>query len=271
MTSKTSHSKTKSKTESAPVDKKFEVLADLYDFDYPITADIGFWVDLAKRANFPLLELGCGTARVLVPIAKAGVLATGVDSSARMLDLAAKKARAEGVEGRLNFAQADMSEFHLDIRGYTMCFAARNSFMHLLTKQEQESCLACVREHLMDHGFFVADVFNPKLEQVIGVRGVVAHDYTKYHPALKRIITKRTRRTVDPFEQRQHLTFEYDLVGDEKTDRFSADVDLRYVYRSEMVLLLEKNGFQIEEVYGDYDFSPLRASSPAMIFVARKI
>lgn len=271
MTSKSGQSKAKSKTQDPASDKKFEVLADLYDFDYPITADVSFWVELAKRANFPVLELGCGTGRLLVPIAKAGVLATGVDASGRMLDLASKKARAEGVEGRLNFAMADMANFHLDIRGYTLCFAARNSFMHLLTKEEQESCLASVREHLIENGLLAIDVFNPKLEQVIGVRGVVAHDYTKYHPGLKRIVTKRTRRTVDPFEQRQHLTYEYDLVGDDKTDRFSADVELRYVFRPEMILLLEKNGFAIEDIYGDYDFSPLRSSSPTMIFVARKV
>lgn len=275
MTPKTGQTKTKSKTKtktkSLPVDKKFEVLADLYDFDYPITADIPFWVELAKRANFPVLELGCGTGRLLVPIAKAGVLATGVDASARMLDLAAKKARAEGVEGRLNFAESDMADFQLDIRGYTMCFIARNGFMHLLTKEDQESCLGHVRDRLIDNGLLAIDVFNPKLEQVIGVRGVVAHDYTKYHPGLKRIVTKRTRRTVDPFEQQQHLTYEYDLVGDDNTDQFSADVELRYFFRSEMILLLEKNGFSIEEIYGDYDFSPLRSSSPAMIFMARKI
>lgn len=271
MTPKTGQSKTKSKPKTTIGDKKFEILADLYDFDYPITADVAFWVELAKRANFPVLELGCGTGRLLTPIAKAGVLATGVDASARMIELATKKARAEGVEGRLNFAVASMANFALDIRGYTMCFAARNSFMHLLTKEEQESCLASVREHLIDNGLFAVDVFNPKLEQVIGVRGVVAHDYTKYHPGLKRIVTKRTRRTVDPFEQHQHLTYEYDLVGDDQTDQFSADVDLRYFFRSEMVLLLEKNGFLIEEVYGDYDFSPLRSPSPAMIFIARKV
>ena len=272
MTPKTGQG-TKGKTKSKDIahDKQFEVLADLYDFDYPITADIPFWVELAKRANFPVLELGCGTGRLLVPVAKAGVLATGVDSSSRMLDLAAKKARTQGVEGRLNFAMADMADFSLDIRGYTMCFAARNSFMHLLTKETQESCLHGVREHLIDSGLLVIDVFNPKLEQVIGVRGVVAHDYTKYHPGLKRIVTKRTRRTVDPFEQRQHLTYEYDLVGDDSTDRFSADIELRYFFRPEMVLLLEKNGFVIEEIYGDYDVSPLRSSSPAMIFVARKV
>ncbi|RJQ53689.1 MAG: methyltransferase domain-containing protein [Actinobacteria bacterium] len=258
--------------ESKPLarERRFDVLADLFDFDYPITTDVPFWVEMAKRANFPVLELGCGTGRILVPIAKTGVLATGVDSSARMLELAAKKARAAGVEGRLSFARADMASFSLDIKGYTMCFAARNSFMHLLVKEEQESSLASIRDHLVDGGILGIDVFNPKLEQVIGVRGVVAHDYTKYHPGLKRIITKRTRRTVDPFEQRQHLTYEYDLVSDDKTDRFSADVELRYYFRSELTLLLEKNGFAIEEIFGDYDFSPLRSSSPAMIFIARK-
>lgn len=252
-------------------EKKFEILADLYDFDFPITGDVSFWVEMARRANFPVLELGCGTGRLLVPIAKAGILATGIDTSERMLELAAKKARDAGIEGRLNFAVAEMADFSLDITGYTLCFAARNTFMHLLTKEDQESCLSCVREHLIDGGKLAIDVFNPKLEQVIGVRGVVAHDYTKYHPGLKRIVTKRTRRTVDPFEQRQHLTFEYDIVSDDKTDKFSADSELRYFFRSEMTLLLEKNGFVIDEVYGDYDFTPLKSTSSAMIFVATRV
>ncbi len=271
MTSRTEHGEQEAAPDELERDAKFDVLADLYDFDYPITTDVPFWVEMAKRANFPVLELGCGTGRLLIPIAKAGVLATGVDSSTRMLELAAKKARAAGVEGRVSFAQADMASFSLDIKGYTMCFAARNGFMHLLSQEEQESALASIREHLVDGGKLGIDVFNPKLEQVIGVRGVVAHDYTKYHPTLKRIITKRTRRTVDPFEQRQHLTYEYDLVSDDKTDRFSADVELRYFFRSEMSLLLEKNGFAIDDIFGDYDFSPLRSSSPAMIFVARRV
>ncbi len=261
------------KRETTELDEgaKFDVLADLYDFDYPITTDIPFWTEMARRANFPVLELGCGTGRLLIPIAKAGILCTGVDSSTRMLELAEKKAHSAGVEGRVSFAQADMMSFSLDIKGYTLCFAARNSFMHLLDKEEQESCLRAIREHLIDGGMVGIDVFNPKLEQVIGVRGVVAHDYTKYHPTLKRIVTKRTRRTVDPFEQRQHLTYEYDLVSDDETNRFSADVELRYYFRSEMLLLLEKNGFEVEDVYGDYDLTPLRSSSPAMIFMARKV
>ena len=137
--------------------------AEAYDFDMGRSADamrdVAFYVALARQAaeqGHAVLELGCGTGRVTIPIAQAGVEAVGIDNARAMLDVARRKAAAAGVAVR--WVTADMAAFQLDQR-FGLVIIPFRSFLHLLTEADQLACLRRVYEHLLPGGRFALNFF----------------------------------------------------------------------------------------------------------------
>jgi SAM-dependent methyltransferase len=123
------------------------------------TDDVPFYVDLARAAaarGERVLELGCGTGRVTLPIADAGAEVVGLDSSAAMLAIARRKRD----DGNPRWVEADMRDFDLAER-FGLVMIPFRSFLHLLTPADQRACLARVREHLLPGGRFALNFFNP--------------------------------------------------------------------------------------------------------------
>jgi len=141
--------------------------AAAYDADMGRAADamddIPFYVELAKQAaanGEAVLELGCGTGRVTIPIAQAGVEIVGLDNAPAMLDVARRKAAAAGVDVR--WVTADMRSFRLEQR-FGLVIIPFRSFLHLLTDADQLACLARVHEHLLPGGRLALNFFVQKL------------------------------------------------------------------------------------------------------------
>jgi ubiquinone/menaquinone biosynthesis C-methylase UbiE len=123
--------------------------------------DIPFYVRLAKEAaarGEAVLELGCGTGRVTIPMARAGARATGLDSSAAMLEIARAKAAEAGVEVR--WVEGDMAGFELEHQ-YGLVAIPFRSFLHLITDEEQRGCLASVHRHLVVGGRLALNFYVP--------------------------------------------------------------------------------------------------------------
>ena len=123
--------------------------------------DIEFYLDLARRAGGPVLELGCGTGRVLLPIASEGIPCTGLDVSPRMLEALRRK----DAPPTLRLACAPMQDFDLGEVRFMLIYAAFRVFQHLYTEEDQLACLSCVRRHLAPGGSFAFDVFSPLAER----------------------------------------------------------------------------------------------------------
>ncbi len=152
-----------------------------------------------------------------------------------------------------------------------MIYIAFRSFQCLLTKQDQSACFECVNRHLEDNGIFVLDLFAPRHDLLAQVKRSLYLD--KFYDKENGIYI--TRRAED----------EYNLVNQTlKEDRFYEWTDkqgdfhrqiwsfeLAYLFRYEAELLLEKHGFKIENVFGNFDKSPYNYYSGEQIFVARKI
>jgi SAM-dependent methyltransferase len=135
----------------------YDANAGRYDaLEAGLTGDAAFYTALA-RAHPPVLELGCGTGRVTLAIARAGVAVTGLDLSAGMLAVARRKgADAPAVR----WLRGDMRAFDLGERFGLICIPHR-TFQHLLTEAEQRATLACCRAHLRAGGRLALNVFNP--------------------------------------------------------------------------------------------------------------
>ena len=129
--------------------------AEFYDYvvPYATRGDVEFYVDEALAANGPVLELGCGTGRVLIPIARAGVTIEGLDGSPNMLARCREKLAVEPptVQARVTLHEGDMRAFDLR-KQFALITIPFRPFQHLITVEEQLDCLRCIHEHLTADG-----------------------------------------------------------------------------------------------------------------------
>jgi SAM-dependent methyltransferase len=249
---------------------EFDVYARFYDLDYQDLEDDLFLVEqFAARCGSPILELGCGTGRVLLPLARAGYQVTGVDLSAGMLAEARRKAAAEGLEGRVDLVQQDVRKLELDGR-FTMAFSVLNSFMHLADLDEQLAALARIRHHLKPDGLFLLSLFNPDLGRLLDFRGQVTLDKVMEDPDTGHKLMRSRSEKVDLGQQTLYVTYIMDEIGEDGlVQRTLFPFSLRYLFRYELELLLRHAGFELENLYGSYDLDPFAANSDHLIAVAR--
>jgi len=224
----------------------------------------------ARSTRGPLLELGCGTGRLLVPLARAGYALTGVDLSPDMLGLAQAKATAAGVSERVTLLQGDFGRIALP-ETYRFAFIVMNTFLHLLSRAEQLQALRHWHAHLAPGGLLLIDVFAPDVSELAGLQGQVEFDKSWVDPASGATVMKQFIRTVDQAEQIVHAVMIYDEIArDGQLRRTAIPFDLRYVWRFEAELLLEQAGFIVEDVFGDWELAPFNSASERLILVARK-
>ncbi len=249
----------------------FNVFARFYDFEYgDYREDIDFYLNFAKLTGSPILDAACGTGRVLIPLAKAGFMVTGLDIAPAMIAAAWEKVEKAGIKDRVKLVNADVRDFQLDEQ-FELAFIALNSFGHLVSTNDQIAALSHLHKHLRKGALLILDLFNPDVSAFADVSGQVLHDYTKVDPVTENTIVKFHTTKLDQARQLLNVTFFYDEVnprGDVK--RVIAPFPMRYVFQSEMELLLEKTHYKVENIYGSYDLEEYSAHSPKMIFIARK-
>jgi len=258
-------------------DEEYGSTADLYDHvgPYRNRPDVRFFVKAAEAAGSPVLEVGCGTGRVLIPTARAGLDIVGLDLSRRMLTVCRQRLRdeSEAVQHRVRLVQADMRRFELRCR-FTLATIPFRPFQHLLTVADQLSCLAAIRRHLVDGGAMVLDLFNPSLDSL--VCGPVGEEFGEEPEVVTpdgRRITRRHKTVArDRFSQVNHFELVYYVTHpDGRQERLVHAFPLRHLFRFEAEHLLARAGFEVEQLYAGYDKSAYGSKYPGeLVFVARK-
>ena len=234
-----------------------------------VVDDIPFYVELARQASgagHAVLELGCGTGRVTLPVARAGVKVVGLDNAAPMLEVARRK--ADGADNPL-WVQAGMADFELGQR-FGLAIIPFRSFLLLLTVEEQKACLARVREHLVEGGRLALNVFNPSILAIADWLGENRDRWqrTQPEPLRERWVSRR----YDAASQELNETRADVLLSDEGAviQRVERNLRLRWVYRYEMEHLLALSGFEVESLYGWFDGRPFTDESSEMVWIARR-
>ncbi len=252
------------------------LIAELYDHTpiYAARADIPFYVDCARQAGGKVLELGCGTGRIVIPTATAGCEVVGVDASVNMLARCREKLarRPAAVQKRARLVQGSMTDFNLDER-FALITAPFRSFHHLLHAEEQLDCLRAVHRHLAPGGRFVLDFFHtnpiylhdPSFREEREEFGEVQLPDGRSFRRAWRIAAYRRAEQINEIEFIYYVTH-----ADGTKERIVEPFPLRYFFRFEVEHLLARAGFRLAALYGDFDRSPLRDDSPEMIFVAEK-
>jgi SAM-dependent methyltransferase len=243
--------------------------AELYD-SYVGLDDVSFWESAAQEAGTTALELGCGTGRLLIPLARAGLHVTGLDITPAMLAVARRKATCETSEVRecVRLAEGDMTDFSLG-RRFDFIYLPSRNLQALLTRDQQRSCLKCCAAHLAPNGRLAIDVFNPALWRLV-TDGPIEERVTEFTGPGGVAVRQGGYTTYDLADQSLLSIFRFEWPqADGTTTVRERPVPLHYFFRFEMEWMLEACGFEIEALYGGFDRSQFTAESAEMIFVAR--
>jgi SAM-dependent methyltransferase len=241
---------------------------DAYDLilkDIPYGLD--FYTFLAREANGPVLDIACGTGRILLPCLQAGVDIEGLDLYEPMLNTLRAKAAALGLSPTLH--QANMCRFSLP-RRFALAMIPFNAFIHNMTQADQIACLECCRNHLLPSGSLVFDTFFPSLDIVGAPQNTRVLEGEVPHPDTGLPLRLYDTRTFDRVAQEQHSINEIELLdaAGKVTKIIRSEILSRYIYKNEMHLLLRAAGFTRYEIYGDFDRRPLTQETDAMIVEA---
>ena len=260
-----------------PTDDEYAPTAEFYDHVVPYKEreDVAFFVHAAQDAGGPVLEIGCGTGRVLIPTARAGVEIAGLDLSTHMLSMCRQRLEQEPpeVQSRVTLVQGDMRAFNLPGRFQLVTLPFR-PFQHLQSVEDQLACLACIRHHLVGGGRLILDLFNPSL--IFLTSDTVGQEYGEEPefsmPDGRRVVRRAKTVSRDYFNQVNHAELIYYVTHpDGRTERLVHTLSMRYLFRFEAEHLLARSGFTVEALYANYDKSPYGSTYPGdLIFVARK-
>lgn len=250
----------------------FDVFARYYDADYrDYVDDFDLILTLAQEIGDPVLELGCGTGRVLAPLAAQGHDVTGIDVSGPLLEIA--RAKLTAVEGGRNIqlVQADMRTYDLLRKDYAFAFCTSNTFMHLMTPQDQLQALRNTHRHLRKGGALLIDLFNPDVVRVVQIDGVQEYADRWTDTDTGRQVVKWMVRAVDWAQQIQETIITYEeTLPEGGSHRVICPFTLRFLWRNEAELMLQTAGFVVEQVWGDFEGSDYDAASDHLILLARK-
>lgn len=249
-------------------------LARYYDLENAdFTEDLDFWLGLAEEYGDPILELGCGTGRVLLNLARRGHAVTGVDNSPEMLARLEAKLKAAAAHPR--FAAplllcADMRSFVVE-RTHRLALMPFNTFMHLLTPEDQTAALTNIRRHLQPGGALALDMPNPG-EAYAAPAGEQGLTLERTFMDGENTVQQFSSVVVERSAQLARINWLYDSIAPDGTvKRTAVPLTLRYTFPGEMRLLLEKCGFTLGHLYGDYERSPLADGSLRMIVLAEAV
>jgi len=264
---------------------EFDVWAEYYDLIHDgLSGDVAFYVEQARSAGGPTLELGVGTGRIAIPMAKAGVHVTGIDNSAAMLEVCRKKVKAAGrLPGRLELIHADMADFDRQGRGTSGAGLGRRfaciampyrTFMHLLTPEDQRRCLRAVHRRLTRQGRFVLNTWAPRAEVIASVLGGPAAEKLRLagrYPVPDRgvVVEHCCASCCDDFRQiitELHVLREIDDDGTTLRER-RVPLVRAWTTPREMENLLLLCGFEVRGLYGDFEGGTFTEASTEAVWV----
>ena len=245
--------------------------ADLYDATTgPVSArDVPFYTALAADAGGPVLELGCGTGRVLLPCVEVAGRGVGVDTSPAMLARARQRAASAGLTDQVELYQADMRTIRLG-RTFPLVTVPFRSLFLLRGDDEWLAALATVRAHLAPGGRFAADVFVPDPETIAARQDHHGFAGELVHPETGQRVALWEHLTYDPVEQlvtRRRVSEVLDADG-LVLERRHRVLEVRYRHPGEVLRLLKTAGFEVDECFGGFDGRPFGADAEDLVWVA---
>ncbi len=234
------------------------------------TEDLPLYEALAEDYGMPILDVGCGTGRVNLHLAGLGYATVGVDISAPMLAIARRKVQQlPHLAAHATLIQEDILAFRQGT--YPLILLPYNALMHFLTANEQIAVLTHLAGLLTDGGALVLDLPNAgeayAAEDIEGI--VLERIFTESLSGNQ--VMQQSVSHLNRAEQGLSVTWIYDeILPDHTLKRTLEPLQLRYVFPSELALMLQLAGLRVVKQYGDYDESPFMDGSPRLIIIAQR-
>jgi SAM-dependent methyltransferase len=245
-------------------------IADLYDLEHESYADdVDFYLNFVEAVGDPVLELGCGTGRLLIGVAEAGFRVTGTDRSEAMLERARKQIEQAGFRDLVDLHQGEMTAAEQAPGGpFGIVIIALNGLLHLPDTRSQRAVLEAARRALDPRGMLLIDMLNPTPETLRGLDHSLVHEGV-WHLENGTRVDKFAARRLAAATQTIATELWYDLTGEDgSVRRVATSMPMRYVHRAELELMLELAGFAEWQIYGSYDLDPFGDQSDRLIVAA---
>mgnify|MGYP001273459654 CR=1 FL=1 len=249
----------------------YHAWAEFYDAHYASTTsdEVDFYVSLARERGGPVLEVGVGTGRVAIAIADLGISVTGIDLHESMLDRARNKVDSAKLNRHLvRLFQADMRSLSLG-KKFQLVFIPARTLLLNTSVSDQLDTLAAARDHLFPGGHLVFNIYVPDAERLYH------HSKTPFLSG-DVIDPESGHRCLFWTLQRYNISRQLDLsqtVVEEIASDFTIsrkvilDSELRYLYPTEAIRLVERSGMTIIEAWGSFGKTPFNENSEELILV----
>jgi SAM-dependent methyltransferase len=253
---------------TATITDPYAPFAEYYDLEYDaFGADLDFYRQFAREANGPILEIGCGTGRVLRALTDLGLPLAGVDNSAAML----RRARSR-LPGDVNLVLGDvrcLTPAQLPDAPYWMAFSAINSWLHLPDVESQLRALRALRAVVVSGGLLLLDLMVPEPHYLAALDGRLACEFSTTFPNGDRL-DKFVSRTHDLHTQTIQTSVYFDRAHADsgQVRREVGRYDTRYLHRFELEHLLVRAGWRLISLYGSYELDPYGADAERMLALA---
>jgi SAM-dependent methyltransferase len=246
----------------------YEILSRYYDLEFDaFELDIDMYHQFAVNAGGPVLEIGCGSGRVLASLTDLNLPLAGIDNSRSMLDIA--RAR---LSPKVELVECDMRRLSepdaLPNAPYWFAFSAINTFLHLPDVESQLMTLDGLRSVVVSGGILLLDLFVPHPDYLVTLDGRLAHEFKTLLPDGTRI-DKWAARTHDLASQTIDTTVFFDATSETgQVTRFVDRYSTRYIHLFELEHLLARAEWEIVSIYGGYDLEPFDSDSERIIVLA---
>lgn len=255
----------------------YNISAKHYDAAYAALktlVDLPFYLDLAKKSGGPVLEVACGTGRVLLNIAREGIEIHGVDNSEKMLQVLKSHLETEPLQVRqkVTLHQSDMRLFRTE-KKFPLVIMPFRPMQHMFTLQDQISALTTAAAHLQENGILAFDVFYPKFDLIPAGIGqeILDLEWTVNSTPPKTIHRYFKKESFDKVHQTFSAififrTFEADQLIHEETE----PLKMSYYTYPHLQALFKLANLETVEEFGSFAKAPLDNNSDQMIFVLKK-
>jgi 2-polyprenyl-3-methyl-5-hydroxy-6-metoxy-1,4-benzoquinol methylase len=224
--------------------------------------DVTFWVEQAHAVGGTVLEMGCGTGKISIPLAEAGLDVVGLDMSEAMLAEARRK--TDGSSLTVEWTQGDMREFELN-REFGLIILPSNNLCHLLTIEDVARCLGCVRRHLRTGGRFIISVFVPNMRVLLRDPTEEALMFEYQDPDGRGEVVVTDTATYEPHTQIRRIITCQKIPGESPV---YGHLNMRMFFPQELDALVRCNGFRMIDKYAGLDRKPFDAEAKHQVIVA---